>query len=290
MSNYFPPIPVYPKNYDNNRTLFLVYNTSESITTSENNPWQDSIEIKPVAINQNEIWSDNGYGNINGELFYYNNVEKNENGKIFKFTNCIRNIAGSKTKFNHVGAEVRGFVIAEHHNQLATAIINMENFIGYNFTDDKASLDWRIRNLAELPIILDDFTCPDVTFFFTIASANPTTGTIANYSVEINGSYLNFRIDFGDGTFTTTSLAGTHTYSASGKIDPVIQVNTNNCTIVQSPTQREVATQPSITTVNPPLEIIIPNIPDIPQLIIPQLNLPTVNVQPPPILFPCLDI
>ena len=101
MSNNFPPIPVYPKKYDTDRTLYLVYNTSETITTSDNHPWEANIEIYPVAADENEIWANNGYANISGELFYYGGVLKNDNDKVYKLTNCTRNLGGTKTKYNY---------------------------------------------------------------------------------------------------------------------------------------------------------------------------------------------
>ena len=290
MPNNFPPLPVYPNQYDSDATLYLVYNTSETVTTADNHPWEGSIDIKPVGQNDLEIWADNGFANIDGELFYYASVEKDGYGKVNKLTNCARNLGGSKTKFNHIGSEVRGFVVAQHHNQLADAIIRLENFIGYNFTPDQATLDWRIRNLAELSVIFDDYTCPDVVFFYNLVSDDPTAGTVISYSVEIEGSFNSFRIDFGDGSFTTTDLTGTHTYPANTTVDPVVQVSTTNCTIVQSPYEREVANQPNVQTPNVPLEILIPNIPDIPPINIPNPNFPNINIQPPPIVFPCLDI
>lgn len=98
MATYFPPVPIYPKNYDSNRTLFLVYNTSETVTTEENLPWSEEISIKPVAENDLEIWAENGFANIDGELFYYDSVDKDSNGKINKFKRCSRNIGGTHTK------------------------------------------------------------------------------------------------------------------------------------------------------------------------------------------------
>ena len=71
MANYFPPTPVYPTDYDSDYTLFLVYNTSETVTTIDNLPWADEISIVPVAIDKSEIWADNGFATIEGELFYY---------------------------------------------------------------------------------------------------------------------------------------------------------------------------------------------------------------------------
>lgn len=69
-----PPFPLYPTKYDSDETLFLVYNTSESTLTKENPAWSDEIEIRPSV--DREIWADNGFANISGELFYYNSVEK----------------------------------------------------------------------------------------------------------------------------------------------------------------------------------------------------------------------
>jgi hypothetical protein len=54
-------------------------------------------------------------------------------GKVNKLKRCCRNLGGKKTKANPAGIEVRGFVIAEHHNQIADAIISLENFVGKNF-------------------------------------------------------------------------------------------------------------------------------------------------------------
>jgi len=86
MPNNFPPIPTYPKQYDNDRTLFLVYNTSETLTTSDNHPWEATIDIKPVLPSSCDIWADSGFANINGELFYYAGVSKNNYGKVNQLT------------------------------------------------------------------------------------------------------------------------------------------------------------------------------------------------------------
>src|SRR5690606_21970003 len=185
----FPPIPVYPKAYDSDSTLFLVHNTSESVTTADNSPWAEEIEIKPVKADQNEIWADNGFANIEGELFYYGSVEKNSNGKIYKLKRCARNLGGKQTKFNPAGSEVRGFVIAEHHNQLVDAILKVENFIGENFTDEKETLDWRIRNLRAIPVIFDDHSCPDISFTFIVLEDDPSSGILARYEIQSDGQF-----------------------------------------------------------------------------------------------------
>ena len=290
MANYFPPIPIYPKNYDSDETLFMVHNTSETITTEENLPWSEEISIKPVAENADEIWAENGYANIEGELFYYSSVEKDSNGKINKFKRCTRNLGGIHTKKNSAGAEVRGFVIAEHHNQLMQAIIKTEKFIGSNNTEDKETLDWRIRNLQQLDVIFDDFSCPDVVFDFYIIENNSVTGILAQYTLTITGVFTSFRLDFGDGEYTTTTTSGTHRYSLNSTVDPVLSLSNSKCTVIQTPIKRDVVTEPTPQATTTGLEIPIPTLPSIPPVIFPNIPIPSLTPQIPPIVFPCLDI
>ena len=286
MANYYPPNSIYPKSYDSNYNLFLVYNTSETITVTETLPWAEEISIKPVAENDPEIWAENGFANINGELFYYDSVEYYEysqnNKKVCKFKRCARNLGGTETQYNPIGAEVRGFVIAEHHNQLTEAILNIQGFIGENFTENQKTLDWKIRNLNELPIIFDDYTCPDVTFSFIYLENNSVTGILVEYNVIINGVYNGFKIDFGDGSSETGTTTGQHRYSINAIIDPIITITTDKCTIIQSPIERIITTEPKVEDNENILEIKIPNIPNLPQVIIPDIILPNTTIQPPP--------
>jgi hypothetical protein len=269
--------------------LFLVYNTSETVTTEENLPWSEEISIKPVTENDLEIWAENGFANIDGELFYYDSVDKDSNGKINKFKRCSRNIGGTHTKKTPASSEVRGFVIAEHHNQIVDAIVKIENFIGYNFTPDTTTLDWRIRNLQNLEIIFDDFSCPDIVFDFLTIENNPVTGILARYSITITGIFTSYRLDFGDGEFTTGSTTGTHRYPINSTIDPIVTVTNNKCSIVQSPIQRNVATEPNTPANETAFEIPIPTIPDFPPITLPDITVPSCTPPIPPIVFPYLN-
>ena len=290
MASGFPPVPVFPQAIDSDTTLFLVYNTSESTTTVENEAWSQEIAINPVAADKEEIWAENGFANIEGELFYYDAVEKDSNGKIFKFIRCARNLGGTKTTYNPAGAEVRGFVIAEHHNQLADAIIKTENFVGENFSVDESTLDWRIRNLQQLPTIFDDHNCPNVNLTVIIEEEDPAAGTLISYLVEIEGTFNSYRLDFGDGQFTTTTTEGEHRYAPNAVIDPVVTVSNDTCTLVQTPVERTNPTEPSAGDTTEPFEIRLPTVPDIPELIFPTINVPEDRFNLPPIVFPCLDI
>ena len=84
-----PPIPTYPLQIDTDRTLYKVYNTTETRLAENNNAWSDEIVIVPVSAEKPEIWANNGFGNIEGELFYYDAVDKDENDKVYKLKRNI---------------------------------------------------------------------------------------------------------------------------------------------------------------------------------------------------------
>ncbi|MGH7175484.1 MAG: hypothetical protein ACREGR_03955, partial [Minisyncoccia bacterium] len=284
----YPPQPVYPVAYDSDYTLFLVYNTTESILAENNQAWSQEIAICPVGNDQTELWADNGFGNIGGELFYYDAVDKNTAGKIIRLKRCVRNLGGVQTHYNDAGIKVRGYVVAEHHNQLVDAVLNIEKFVGENFSLDHATLDWRIRNLRATPPIFDDFDCPDVDFQFNIISNNPASGIVAEYIINVQGTPASFRLDFGDGTFDVTNLRGQHTYAVGAIIDPVLTFTNNNCTLVQTPYTRTEPVEPETLA---PVDFFIPlpelfTFPTIGTPSAPSIGFPNL----PPIVFPCLDL
>lgn len=285
-----PPFPLYPNKYDSDETLFLVYNTAESFLAKENPAWSDEIEIRPSL--DREVWADNGFANISGELFYYNSVEKkviNGEKRIFKFKECVRNLGGETSKNNNIGEKIRGFVIAEHHNQIVDAVVNIENFVGINFSDDTGTLDYRIRNLENVPVIFDDFNCPEINFTFNVVEDNPSTGILVSYLIDINGTFTNFRLDFGDGNYTTNILQGTHTYAPNSALDPVLTVYNDNCSTTITPTDRTSGVEPVVAQFDPPLEIPLPPPPVIPPILLTPFEPPENKYNIPPIVFPCLD-
>lgn len=287
--SHFPPITVFPLAIDSNETLLLVYNTSESAITADNEPWAEEIPITPVAANKPEIWADNGFATIEEELFYYDAVEKDANNKVNKLIRCARALGGAGTKFNISGTMVRGFVVAEHHNMLVDATVAVEKFVGYNFTTDTSTLDWRIRNLAKVPIIFDDFGCPDISFTFNIISTDPSEGTLTSYAIDVNGSFTSFTLTFGDGTSTNSVASGEHRYSPNAIIDPVLTIVNNKCTVVQTQLEREQSDQPVPAVLEIPF--LIPILPEIiiPNIVIPSITPIPTDVNLPPFMFPCND-
>ena len=213
-------------------------------------------------------------------------------GRVCKFKECVRNLDGKKTKLNYAGIKVRGFVVAEHHNQIVDAVISLENFIGYNFTDDQTTLDWKIRNLNALPIIFDDHSCPSVSFTFDIIENNLTTGIKAQYfiTIESSNASTNFRLDFGDGQYTTTEYQGIHTYSIGSNYDPALSVFNDSCSLTITPAERLTPLEPVKQTIDDGFDIPIPPPPDIPQILITPFQTVPCKYNIPPIVFPCLDI
>ena len=289
----FIPQSVYPYGIDTDYTLFKVKNTTESFLASYNHGWAETIYVlqytNPYLIE--DPWPNNGFATIDGELLYYNNTEKDYvTGKVIALKNCIRNISGEPTHFNKAGTPIRGFVVAEHHNQIVKAIANLEKFIGIDFDQDQTTLDWKIRNLLLTPPILDDYGCPEINFTFTILENNANTGILVSYNLQINGVYTSFTIDFGDGDSTSSVASGTKTYSPASVIDPVVTVLSERCSTVQTALQRLNPTEPKIASQQQTLNLTIPACPAIPNFSIPDPNIPVGSINIPPIVFPCIDI
>jgi hypothetical protein len=284
----FPPTSVYPQAIDTDRTLYKVFNTTESVITADNQAWSETIDIKPVTSTSDEIWADNGFATISGELLYYDSVETNAFGKVNRLTNCIRNLGGSVTRFNPNGTDIRSFVIAEHHNQIVDAICKIEKFIGGDVCGNTDNLVCCIDEL-DVPDCIDDGNCPDVAFDFSITANDPCEGVSISYIIDIAGTFDVFRLDFGDGTFTTVPENGVKQYSPGATVDPVVTVSNSSCEVVITGVQRTNEEEPEPTT--PDAAIIIP---------IPQFNIPTIELFPiipiepdisiPPIVTPCIDL
>jgi len=287
----FPPVPVYPEALDSDYTLFLVHNTTEARIAEDNAPWSQEINVVPVGADDLEIWPDNGFATIEGELLYYDAVETNANGKVNKLTGCSRQLGGESSKFNARGTWIRGFVVAEHHNQLTTGILKTQDFIGYNFDTRQKTLDWRIRNLQELEVIFDDFDCPDVVFTFNIIEDDAETGKVASYAIEITppGTINNFRLDFGDGNYTATELDGTHRYAVNARVDPIFTIANDKCEIIQTPTARDNPAEPA-APIEEAFEIPIPEVPDIPDFTFVPCEVPEPDLNIPPLVFPCISL
>jgi hypothetical protein len=359
MPTGFPPQIAYPLALDSDRTLYLVYNTSEAKTAAENSAWEEGIQIAPVGHCQPEIWAENGFANISGEMFYYDTVERNDpagsgatfgnvrldskgsilsvsvlnggqgyclpemavkgkgtgarlkavvsggsiervevvrpgigyeeglttlelQGKIFKLKRCLRSMGGKPTKFNPSGTWVRGFVMAEHHNQLVDAVISVEKYI--------FELEDKIAKLEQEPVCSDDAYCAEVTLETNVSQGpEGCRETTMQYSVIVNGTFSTFSLDFGDGQSTSSIQSGTHTYASGSNIDPVVTVVGDDCTVVQTPISRLKGGVPEVQE-TPTFVLPIPQVPNFPDITIPDFQQPNPQIELPQIVFPCLNV
>lgn len=285
------PISVYPTAIDTDVNLFSVYNTSETVLAASLNSWDTTITIFPVTIGKPEIWADSGYVTIEGELIYYKNVALDTNGKVYQFLNCIRRVNGTAPRNFGIGTDVRGFVIAEHHNNLVRAIANIENFIGTIDTTVQDTIWWKLQYINSLAPFTDDAGCPQTEFYYFVTSSNPITGTTISYNLNIIGNYTGFTIAFGDGTTENAVTSGTHSYPPNKKVDPVVTVTSTDCDVLQTNAERVTINDLQGDQIaSPTVPVIIPPIPDFPNFDLAVVNPVANNIQFPPIVMPCLDI
>ena len=291
MPNTILPNSLYPTALDTDTNLFAVYNTSESALTQTLNSWDTTITIYPVSVGKPEIWANNGYITIEGELIYYRNVNVNGNNRVYQFTNCIRRVNGTPPRSFLGGTPVRGFVVAEHHNNLAGALINIERFIGITDTTDQDTITWKLQTINNLAPLTDDAGCPQIEFYYIVTSESPITGTTISYNLNVIGTYDGFSIDFGDGTSESATPVGTHSYAPNKPVDPVVTVTSTYCDTLQTSAQRvrikDIQNTPVVNTTFP---IVVPTIPDFPNFDLAVVNPVANNIQFPPIVMPCLDI
>ena len=274
----FPPVPVYPNAYDSDYTLYNVYNSSESKLSVDNQAWSSEIDIVPATVN--EIWPSNGYATLNGEIIYYDAVGTS-GGFVNKLKRCARNLGGTKTQFNPAGTNIRGFVMAEHHKQLVTAIINTERFI--------STVASRISLLESLPQCPDDANCPSIALHLGSNLPSATCLSLTNqcieisntYSVAVAGSYDTLQVDFGNGQ-VTTALTGTYN---TGQGTPIVTAINAQCTTVT--TGAQTFTPSTATIPSPYIETF--TVPDIPPFAIPTFA-PPMGFTMPQIPGPCIDL
>lgn len=295
------PSPVFPVALDNDYTLFLTHESTQSLLAEDLNADATEIAIIPVTANDPEVWPDNGFITIENELIYYDASEKNNDDKICRLIRCLRKLEG-KLSEGQAGTPVYGMVVAQHHNQLADAIINIERTLGDiailegkipvgvqkmrgTHTDGTMSLHRSMMSLMGAAPAADDI-CPDVSFTFTTL-----TSTLAEYCVRIQGDFDTYQLDFGDGTSTNDTFEGTHTYSFPPSATPSVTVTNDGCTIVLTPE----TSQPgyNVADISPPavsFAVPIPDAPNFPLFITPKQICPGPILQLPPIAQPCVQL
>jgi PKD repeat protein len=135
------------------------------------------------------------------ELIYYGT----KNGNVF--TNLVRGFAGSRQNSFNAGAHVSSSVMAEHHNAVKDAMLNIQHRLGTKKFPDANSIHGLLKRLE------NKYLAPRVFFkSYPRIGQPPLTVRFQNFS---EGDAIRFFWDFGDG-ITSVERNPTHVYQNEG--------------------------------------------------------------------------
>ncbi len=190
-------LSVFPEGIDTAETLYAVTNNAETTLTKTLSFSGDFLMVEDTS-----SFPEKGLIRINKELIYYD-------GKgTGIFSTLKRSFAGSSLGQHRVGAKVSHAVMAEPHNAVKDAMLNIQEFVGLSVDPEADSFNGRLT-AAE-----DRFFAPKATFRgFPKVGESPLTVSFNNFSIDTSNS--KFLWDFGDGS-TSTEVSPAHTYLAEG--------------------------------------------------------------------------
>jgi PKD repeat protein len=206
-------LSVFPQALDN--TSVLYHPTNNASTTLKQSV---AYNAKYFVVNDTSSFPSDGLirvGPLNGpgmaELIYYSNKTPNQ------FLNLQRGFAGSRINQWPSGTFITAAVLAEHHNSIKDAIIQIENDLGVAVDPLATSLNGilaalEVRFLSPTPVMRA----------FPLQGVPPLTIKFQNFS---GGQPLRFLWDFGDGT-TSTDVAPMHTYLNEGNYTVTLSMQT----------------------------------------------------------------
>lgn len=247
----------FPDKIDTDLELYNVFNTSESILRLDFSYCDDVIHIVPREWSSVEIWDKkSGILNIEGELIYYSGTiaeedpnpplsidpnfryfddpniseeEKNKYKRVIAFKHLRRDPNQTRFRSHLKGEWVRGYVMAEHHNALALAILGCESLIGIDNSLNHSSLDYKLRDLQDLVDDIDDEECPYGVFWYEIINTSGTTRTV-QFHISIIGDYESFQFVPKEGaTPIENDLNPIFTYGSTEEIGASLTVLKEDC-------------------------------------------------------------
>lgn len=197
-------LSVYPVAIDSVNTLYETRNNAQTLL-KQTLPYTG----KSIIVEDTSSFPSRGLLRIgpppgqsgNAELIYYGKKTINT------FQELIRGFAGSKQSVWPVGAFAANSVMAEHHNALKDAILNIQKKIGTRDFPEDGSLNAIVKELE------NRFLAPKPIFRATpLRGRPPLEVRFQNLS---GGNALRFLWDFGDGG-TSTETNPIHTYRQEG--------------------------------------------------------------------------
>jgi PKD repeat protein len=189
-------LSIFPSAIDTKSTLYEVRNGAETYLTQSVTYGGNFLVVDDASTFPTE-----GLIRLGTELVYYGS----RSSTIFR--DLKRGFAGSRRNTWTVGTKVQNAVMAEIHNSLRDAIINIQNTVGKLTDPDPESLngiltELEVQHLSPLP----KFRA------FPLSGAPPLAVRFQNFS---GGPPIRFFWDFGDGT-TAVDISPTHTYQKEG--------------------------------------------------------------------------
>jgi len=210
--------------------------------------------------------------------------------RVSVLTDLRRGLRDTGVCTHHKGSFIRGYIMAEHHAISAKAALAVQKHIGANFSEDTDTLDFRLRDLSELCVEGEDWPCPEITFDFRpveVGEGDDECVVINTYefTLTVDGEFNSFGIFFGDGQSVNDDLTPTHAYPPNSRVEPSAFASNENCRVATASFEdqaQSIGEIPEIPGLVCP-EIIIPDIPAIPEALIPNFNAPTtiVNIETP---------
>lgn len=199
-------LSVFPEAFDDEDTLYEAKNNSQT-SLKQSLTYAGKI----IIVKDGSSFPDKGLLRIgpkpgtpgNSELIYYDTKQ----GNIFK--DLIRGFAGSRrNSWSSVDTWVTNAIMAEHHNAIKDAILQIEKTVGTSINPDPESLNGRITSIE------DKHLAPRAVFrAFPKIGPPPLTVSFQNFS---EGHIVKFLWDFGDGA-QSVERNPVHTYTQEGQ-------------------------------------------------------------------------
>lgn len=197
-------LSVYPAAIDDKNNLYEAKNNTETKLKQSLN-----YNGKIIVVEDTSGFPDTGLIRLGppagepgqAELVYYDS----KTSVLFK--NLIRGFAGSRQSFWPIGTDVSGAVMAEHHNAIKDAIVNIEATLGKKTNPAAGSFN------ATLTELETKFLAPRPMFrSYPLRGKPPLEVKFQNFS---DGNAVSWLWDFGDGS-TSIEKSPTHTYQTEG--------------------------------------------------------------------------
>lgn len=196
-TGYVPgDLSIYPVGKDSYDTLYRATNNAESFLTQSL-----TYTGRFLVVDDTSKFPSNGLICVGKEIIYYGSKTKT----VFK--DIKRGFVMSQQRPWPVGTKVSGSVMAEHHNAVRDAILNIEKNLGIANTPDSNSLNGILQGLEY------KFLAPKPLFRAIPRKGPPVLQVrFQNFS---DAQAIRFLWDFGDGS-TSIDANPTHNYLSAG--------------------------------------------------------------------------